>query len=324
MEIQNSLKKETTERLAYLFFMDQHYYSKEYLQAVREELQDRNYNFNNLNEHLYIRYFMEDLYVGWRKEAKRMFAELSANGWTYQQPIYYKYSWGSFTMKGFHTDAHELLHSILNKYLNIYGETCSSCGSKKQVSGSLEEPLCRKCELKILKKRRIKNINKFGFTYYRNKFQHVLWTEIKRIEFVVTDDHSFGITLSKLTEKEELEKEYDEHDTISFHSDSCNFFKLVTKIPKELLTEHQYREIHNICNHFEKCMVCHRKSVFDDQCLICRNKISFIESPSSKSLERFKTKAGILAHRQKDFKRILKVLPAYKYSYETDSFFKSK
>lgn len=324
MEEQNALKNDTTERLVYLFFMDQHSYSKEYIQSVREELQSRNYNFNNLSEYSYIQYFTRDLYPGWRKEAKKMFAELSSNGWTYLQPIDYKYSWNSFTMRGFHTNTSERLHAILEKYLGIYRNICSVCGSKKRVVSSLENPLCRKCELKRLKKGRIKNINRLGFTYYDEKFHHILWSEIKRIQLTIDCHNSSSISMSKLTEQEEFEKEYDWNDTLFFSDGSCNFFKLLTKIPRELLTEDQYKEIHDVCDHFEKCIICHRKSVFDGQCLICRNRISFIESPTPKNLERFKTKAGILAYKQKEFKRTLEMQPAYKYPYKTDTFFKTK
>lgn len=324
METQNLLKNDTTQRLAYILFMDQHHYSKEHIQLIREELEHRNYNFNNQSEYLYIQYFTEDLYPGWRKEAKKMFSELSSNGWTYLQQIRYKYSWGSFTMRGFRVDVDEKLHSILDKYLEIFEITCSHCGSQKNVGRSLDEPLCKKCTLNKLKKKRIRNINTFGFTYYHKKFHHILWSEIKKVDLTIDYQNYSHITLSRLTEKEELEKGYHELNSVFFSDRSYNFFKLLIKIPKELLTDVQYKEIHALCNHLKKCIICHRKSVFDDHCFICRSTISFVEYPTPKNLERFQSKAGILKYKQKDFKRTLEYWSEYRYRYETDTFFKSK
>lgn len=324
MEAQNSFKNYTNEWLAYLFFMASHSYYEEYIQSIKEELEKRNYNFGNLNEYLYIQYFIKDLYPGWEKQGRKMFAELCANGWTYLQPIQYKYSWGAFTMKGFRAGGNEKLCTIIDKYLDIYESTCSCCGSRKNVGKSLEEPFCRKCELKKLKKERIRNINQFGFTYYDKKFHHIVWSEIKQLNFEMNDPHSCSIEMNRLTKEEELERGFNALDYISFSNESVNFFKLLTKIPRTLLTKDQYNEIHAVCDHFEKCIVCYRKSVFNDQCFICKNRISSIESPTSRNLERFNSKDRILKYEQKHFKQTLEYWTEHRYKYETESFFKSK
>lgn len=322
MEVQNSLKNDTTEMLAYIYFMAPHSYSEEYIQSIKEELENRNYNFGNFNEYSYIQYFIKDLYPGWEKEGKRMFAELSASGWTYLQPIKYKYSWGSFTMTGFRTEANEKLHPILDRYLKIYETTCSRCGSRKGVGRSLEEPLCKKCTIKDLKRFRIRNISQSGFTYYDKKRHHILWSEIKQVNFEINDAYSYRIELNRLTKEEELVQEYNSLNYIFFADKSVNFFKLLTKIPRALLTEDQYNEINTVCNHFEKCIVCHRKSVFNDQCIICKKRISSIESPTPRNLERFKSQEGYLKYQQKQFKRTLEYWTEERYRYETESFFK--
>lgn len=324
METQNALKNDPTEMLAYLFFMAPHSYSKEYIESIKEELESRNYNFGNFNEYSYIQYFIKDLYSGWEKEGKKMFAELSANGWTYLQPIKYKYSWGSFTMTGFRTEGNEKLHSILDQYLRIFETTCSRCGSQKGAGRSLEEPLCKKCTIKNLKRDRIRNISQLGFTYYDKKRHQILWSEIKQINFEINDAYSYRIELNRLTKEEELEQEYNSLNYMFFSDRNVNFFKLLTKIPRSLLTEDQYNKIRSVCDHFEKCIVCYRKSVFNNQCFICHNRISSIESPTPRNLERFKSRGGILKYQQKQFKRTLEDLYEYRYPYKTDSFFKLK
>ncbi|WP_160138647.1 hypothetical protein [Chryseobacterium sp. c4a] len=324
MEVQNSLKNNTPEMLAYIYFMAPHSYSEEYIQSIKEELENRNYNFGNFNEYSYIQYFIKDLYPGWEKEGKRMFAELSSNGWTYLQPIQYKYSWGVFTMKGFRAGGNEKLCTIIDKYLDIYESTCSQCGSRKRVESSLQEPFCKKCKVKKLKNKRIRNINQLGFTYYDKKIHRISWSEIKQVYFEINDSYSYHIELKRLTKEEEQEKEFDNLDYIFFSDGSLNFFKLLTKIPRILLSDGQYNEINTVCNHFEKCIVCHRKSVFNNQCIICRNRISSIESPTPRNLERFNSKAGILKYEQKLFKQTLEYWAEERYRYETESFFKSK
>lgn len=324
MEAQNSFKNDPSEWLAYLFFMTPHSYSEEYIQSIKEELESRNYNFDNFNEYSYIQYFIKDIFPGWKKEAKKMFTELSSNGWTYLQPIQYKYSWGVFTMKGFRAGGNEKLCTIIDKYLDIYESTCSQCGSRKRVESSMQEPFCKKCKLKKLKEKRIRNINQLGFTYYDKKIHRISWSEIKQVYFEINDYVSYHIDLNRLTKEEEQGREFNDLDNINFSDESLNFFKLLTKIPRVLLTNDQYNEINTVCNNFEKCIVCYRKSVFNDQCIICRNRISSIESPTPRNLKRFNSKGEILKYEQKHFKQALDYWTEHRYRYETESFFKSK
>ncbi len=322
----NPFHNTKTDYLAYLFFMDKVHYNEDAYFQMKMELSRRNFNFDNFNQNSYIRLVVKDLFSGWEKQARKMFAELIASGWTFQQPLDYKESWGRMTFRGFHTEVSPKLEQILKKYIKILESTCGNCGSRRKVEGYGDFYFCKKCYLKYLKKYRISNIDKNGFSYFKEKRYHVFWSEINHVEWKTDGYDSFHITLNRLSPEEQISREYDARDYISFSTGSFNFFKLLRKLPTGLLTKSQVEEIHQLCNSLKKCPICSRKSVLstmvDKKCLVCNTFTEKLENPTEKFLKRFGTQQGIIDHDKKNFRRALEDHTVLKYCFKTDMSFK--
>ncbi|UMQ43530.1 hypothetical protein MKS83_07465 [Chryseobacterium sp. Y16C] len=315
-----------TDLLAYLLFMDKTHYNEDSYSQMKMELRDRNFNFDNFNQNSYIRLVVKDLFSGWERETRKMFAELIVNGWTFQQPLDYKESWGRMTFRGFHTEVSPKLEQILEKYILIFESTCGNCGSRRNVKGYGDSYYCKKCYLKYLKKFRISNIDKNGFSYFDKKRHHVFWSEINNVEWKTDSYDSFHIILNKLSPEEQITKDYNGRDYISFSNEFFNFFKLLQKLPASLLTKFQHEEIHELCNSLKKCLICGRKSVLstvaNKKCLVCNTLTEKLENPTERLLKRFETQQGIINYNKKNFRQDLENSAILKYRYKTDMSFK--
>ncbi|GAA5084771.1 hypothetical protein GCM10023210_04920 [Chryseobacterium ginsengisoli] len=322
----NPFRDYQTDFLAYLFFMDKTHYNEDSYSQMKIELTDRNFNFENFNQELYIRLVVKDLFSGWEKQVRKMFSELMINGWNFKQPLDYKYSWGRLTFRGFHTEVSPKTEQILEKYIIIFESTCGNCGSRKSVESYGDYYFCKKCYLKHLKKFRISNIDRNGFSYFDKKKNHVFWSEINNIEWKTDGYDSFHIILKKLSPEEEITKDDNEKDYIFFSNESFNFFKLLRKIPATLLTETQYKDINELCNSLKKCIICNRKSilstVINKKCLVCKTLTEKLEDPTERNLNRFKSKQGIIDYEKKHFRQTLRNITFFKYQYKTDMSFK--
>ncbi|MFC3161205.1 hypothetical protein SAMN05443633_101277 [Chryseobacterium arachidis] len=318
----NPFRDYQTDFLAYLFFMDKTHYSGDSYSQMKMELADRDFNFDNFNQELYIRLVIKDVFAGWEKQVRKMFSELIANGWTFTQTLDYKYSWGRLTFRGFHTEVNPKFHEILEKYIIIFESTCGVCGNRRNVESYGDYYFCKKCYLKYLKKFRISNIDKKGFLYFDEKKHYIFWSDINNIEWENNNYDAFRITLNKLSSEEQMIKEYDETDHIFFSNENFNFFKLLRKIPAQLLTEIQKEEISEICNSLEKCIICGRKSVIKDRCQICGNLKNTFEYLTENSLRRFGSRQEMIEHKKKSFKQSLKNITMFRYRYKTDMSFK--
>lgn len=315
-----------TDFLIYIFFMDKNRYNKDYILQVKDELIKRNFNFDNLNQELYIRLVAKDFFSGWEKQTEKMFAELIANGWTFQQPLDYKESWGRLLFRGFQTEVSSKFHQILEKYIQIFESTCGICGSRKKVENPDDQYFCRKCYLKHLKKFRINNIDKKGFSYFNKKKQYVFWSQINNIEWQTDGYDTFSITLNKISPEQEITKDYNETDYIFFSSEFFNFFKLLRKIPAQFLTEIQNKEIGELCNSLKKCAVCNRKSVLstviNKKCIVCKTLTEKLENPTERYLKKLENQQGIVTHEKKRFRQNLEDNTLFRYKYKTDMSFK--
>ncbi len=318
----NPFRDYSTDYLAYLFLMDKAHYSHDSYTQIKTELASRDFNFKNLNQEMYIRLVIKDFFEGWEKQVRKMFAELIANGWTFEQSLDYKYSWGRLTFRGFHTEVDPKFHQILEKYIKIFESTCGICGSTKKVENPDDQYFCKKCYLKSLKKQRITNIDKNGFSYFDKKKHHVVWAEIKNIVWETNDYESFFIKLKKNSSKHEIAENYDEQDDIWFSNRDFNFFQLLKKIPLKLLSESQFENIKKTLNSFEQCLVCGRKSLINDRCQICGNSKSTFEHLTVNSLRRFGSRKGMIDHKKRSFYRTLEDNTLIRYQFYTDVSFK--
>jgi len=322
----NPFRDYQTDFLAYVFFMDETHYSEDSYSQIKMELADRNFNFNNFNQELYIRLVVKDVFSGWEKQVRKMFSELIAGGWTFKQSLDYKYSWGRLIFRGFHTEVDPKFHQILEKYITIFESTCGVCGSRRNVESFGDYYFCKKCYLKYLKKFRISNIDNKGFSYFDKKKHLIFWSDINNIEWETNDYDTFRITLNRLSSEEQIIKEYNKTDHIFFSSEYFNFFKLLRKIPVQLLTEIQKEEISELCNSLEKCIICKRISilstVINKKCLVCGTLTEKLENPTERYLKRFEGQQGIIDSKKKNFRQSLKNITLLRYRYKTDMSFK--
>ncbi len=323
----NPFHNDPTDYIAYIFFMDKTHYSPDAYHQMKMELTERNFNFDNLNQKAYIRLVIKDLFPGWEKQVRKMFAALIAHGWTFQQPLDYKESWGRLIFRGFYTDVTLKSEQILNQYIKIFESTCGHCGSRKNVESYGHEYLCNKCILKRLKRMIINKIDPNGFSYFsRTKKHRVLWTEIDNIDWKTDGYDSFAITLNKFSPKEELAKDYHEGDSILFSNESFNLFGLLRNLPAYLLSESQADEINSLCESLEECIICRRKSVLgkmiNKKCLVCGTLTEKLENPTETNLKRFGSWQRMIDHKKKRFRWYIQNIAIIRYRYETDSSFK--
>ncbi|MCD0455805.1 hypothetical protein LPB85_10210 [Chryseobacterium sp. LC2016-27] len=320
------IQKENTYTLVYHVHVDSFSYQKEYISGAIDELKKRNYDFSRMTQNLYIEYVVKDFPTGWRKTLRKMFEELSANGWTNDVPLNYKYSWGEFVIKGFRAEANSKCLDIYRKYKEIFHLTCNNCSSIKKVEHFNDEYLCQKCIISNLQKNRITKINAVGFRYYETslkKLMNVNWQEIKKIE-IEGGEGEYWLNLSKIKDEDIFIDGYvfDPTQYLPFNSyNTLNFFKVLKKIPSQYLSSEQ-NEVRNRILNLQKCLVCTRRSVLDDKCIICRSNNSSILFPSNSQLKRFKTIDGIIKNKKERFRYYLSYFTEVRYRYKTDSSFK--
>jgi hypothetical protein len=323
----NPFHNYTTDHLAYIFFMDHPRYSADACNQMKLELAERNFNFDNLNQKSYIRLVIKDLFPGWEKQVGKMFAALIAHGWTFQQPLDYKESWGRLIFRGFHTDVPPKYEEILNQYIKIFESTCGHCGSRRNVESHGDEYLCNKCLLKRLKRMRISKIDRNGFSYFsRTKKHRILWTEIDNIQWKTDSYDSFVITLNRFSQEEELAKNDHQEDSVLLSNESFNFFRFLRNLPAHLLSKSQTDEINSLCESLEKCIICRRKSVLgkmiNKKCLVCGTLTEKLENPTETNLKRFGSRQGMTGHKKKRFRWSIQNIAIIRYRYKTDSSFK--
>ncbi|MCI3936600.1 hypothetical protein MQX03_05285 [Chryseobacterium aahli] len=320
------IQKENTDTLVYQVHVASFSYQNEYIAASIDELKERNYDFSRLTQNLYIEYVIRDFPIGWRKTLRKMFDDLLENGWNNDVPLKYKYTWGEFMVNGFRTEANNKCVDIYKKYKEIFHLTCNDCGSVKKVEHSGDEYLCKKCIVSSLQKKRVTKINTVGFKYYESslrKFMTVNWSEIKKIE-IQGGEGEYWLNLSKINDEEIFIDGYVYNPTqyLPFNSSSTvNFFKLLKKIPFQYLSSEQIDLRKRILN-LQKCLVCARKSVLDDKCIICRSSNSRILHPSNSQLKRYKTIDEIIRNEKERFRYRLNSVAETRYRYKTDSSFK--
>ena len=320
------IQKENTETLVYQVHVASFSYQNEYIAASINELKKRNYDFSRLTQNLYIEYVIRDFPIGWRKTLRKMFDDLLENGWNNDIPLKYKYTWGEFMFNGFRTEANSKCLDIYKKYKEIFHLTCNDCGSIKKVEHFGDEYLCEKCIVSSLKKKRVTKINTIGFTYYESslrKVMNVIWSEIKKIE-IQGGEGEYWLNLSKINDEEIYIDGYVYNPTqyLPFNSsNTLNFFKLLRKIPTNYLSSEQI-ELRNRILNLQKCLVCTRKSVLDNKCIICRNSNLSILNPTDSQLKRFKTIDGIIRNKKESFRYYLNAFTEVRYRYKSDSSFK--
>lgn len=323
----NPFHNDPTDYIAYIFFMAKTHYSPDAYHQMKMELTERHFNFDNLNQKSYIRLVIKDLFPGWEKQVRKMFAALIAHGWTFHQPLDYKESWGRLIFRGFHTDVPPKYEEILNQYIKIFESTCGHCGSRRNVESHGDEYLCNKCLLKRLKRMRISKIDRNGFSYFsRTKKHRILWTEIDNIEWKTDGYNSFVITLNKFSPEEELKKDDHDEDSILLSNESFNFFRFLRNLPAHLISESQANEINGLCDSLEECSICRRKSVLskiiNKECLVCGTLTEKLENPTETNLKRFGSRQGMIGHKKKRFRWSIQNIAIIRYRYKTDSSFK--
>lgn len=139
------LQQTALDTLLYQFFMEKERYAEFYILGIKQELERRKYDFDQMNDELYIKFVVQDFPEGWRAEVYNLFDELKAHGWTREIPIHYYESWGAFNIDGFSEPAGKELTDIMATYIRVFKNTCAECGFQFGVEQCFDTHLCQSC-----------------------------------------------------------------------------------------------------------------------------------------------------------------------------------
>lgn len=315
-------------------FMFPEKYSAENLINVKDELKRRGIDFEKFDDFTYIDCVVSEFPIGWKNKLKEMFQELKENGWNRENKLNYNFSFGSITIGGLENNDNKILSEIIEKYKQKLHKTCCRCSLEKNVEPFEDEYLCQNCIQEIIVKREITEISDDGFKFYNfptysneiGKYNFIKWTDIKQITISVNPHISnhIDVELNKLSQEEEnnitenLMQNAIMNDFLFSSKFNINFFELLKQIPKNKLTEEQIIDIDNILNNKTQCIICEKKAMLYDNCLLCGANLRVLENPSKSALEIYGNNDTRIQHKKKEFLKWKDRNFFLKYRYEND------
>lgn len=268
---------------------------------------------------------------GWNNALKEMFSELKTSGWKSDSKLHYNFSFGSMTIEGLKDKSNVQWNEIVEQFIVKLHQTCCRCSSQDDVEHFEDEYLCRSCMLEIFSRRTVDDLSDKGFKFYNppiysnegGALQFAYWKEIKQITLSQVYD-VVQLELCKLSKDEEadnsdLSNSFFRENYIHFSSDmTINFFELLRKMTTHFSSDSIKEQIENVLKSLKFCKICEKKAIIVNQCKICKNFLTEIETPDKRLIEKLGSVEKFIKYKREHFSQVKDDFFSVRYLFEND------
>lgn len=324
------IENDTDQLLKYKYIFPEKYAS-EHIEEVKNELLKRGIDVSNFDDSTYIDCVILDFPSGWNLVLQEMFSALITSGWKSDNKLHYNFSFGSITIEGLRDTSSAQWNEIVERFIIKLHQTCCRCSSHDTVEHFEDEYLCRSCMLIFFSRRKVKDLSEKGFAFYNSPiysneegfFEFVQWEEIKQVSLSQVHD-LVKLELCKLSPEEQAVNDDQSYlffweNYIQFNSDSTiNFFELLRNLLENFSSDSTKEEIENILKSLKFCKICEKKAIIINQCKICKNFHSSIETPDKRYIEKLGSVEKFIEYKKEQFLQFKNDYFSVRYLYEND------